>query len=208
MSQFREAEIHRLIGGALCLDFANTLNGHGRPSGHEYLHGFRDLVLWSRHAAVITPNEARMLLQEAEARPAAAAGIFRKALALREAIFRIFAALASGRRPEENDLNELNAAWREGQRHARVVPSSNGFDLRWDDDPALERIARSASASAISLLTSDKVRQVRACAGEQCDWLFVDQSRNHLRRWCSMDECGNRSKMKRRQQRKKALEVK
>jgi predicted RNA-binding Zn ribbon-like protein len=42
---------------------------------------------------------------------------------------------------------------------------------------------------------------VKQCAGEGCGWLFLDTSRNHLRRWCTMDECGNRAKMRRRYER-------
>ena len=28
-------------------------------------------------------------------------------------------------------------------------------------------------------------------------WLFLDQSRNHSRHWCSMDECGTQMKQRR-----------
>jgi predicted RNA-binding Zn ribbon-like protein len=204
MRTVREAEVHRLIGGAACLDFANTLNGHRRAAAHEYLHDPRDLVLWSRHAQVITPGDARLLLKQVANQPSTAAGVFRGALALREAIFRVFDALANHRRPAESDLERLNRAWRTGQRHSRLVPATHGFQLQWDDDPGLERITRILATSAISLLTSAEIERIRACAGDRCDWLFVDGSRNHLRQWCSMDECGNRAKMKRRQQRRRS----
>jgi len=199
----REAEIHRLIGGDLCLDFANTLNGHTRVAGHEYLHHFEDLVLWARHAGVVTPRDAGQLLKEAASHPSRAADVYRRSLALREAIFRVFTAFTSENKPHEDDLNQLNTVWRAGQRHAKLVHSSAGFALGWDDDLSLERIPRAISISAIDLLTSAKIGQIRACAGDQCDWLFIDSSRNHLRRWCSMDECGNRAKMRRRQNRKR-----
>jgi predicted RNA-binding Zn ribbon-like protein len=55
------------------------------------------------------------------------------------------------------------------------------------------------------MLASPQVLLVRSCAGANCDWLFVDTSRNHLRRWCSMDECGNLAKMQRRQARQRLL---
>ena len=201
----REAEVHRLIGGDLSLDFANTLNGHTRSHGHEYLHDYRDLILWSRHAGLLTSHEARLLLDEAAAHPSGARRIFRNALRLREVIFRIFSRLASGGEPDTTDLDRLNTAWQQGQRHASLVHSSRGFSLGWDDQPFLDRLLRTLSASAIHLLTSQALPQVRQCAGEHCDWLFIDASRNHLRRWCSMEECGNRAKMRRRQQRKKLV---
>jgi predicted RNA-binding Zn ribbon-like protein len=205
MRERREAEIHRLIGGDLCLDFANTLNGHAAPRGHEYLHDYRDLVFWARHADVLTPANAKTLLKMAIERPSVANGVYRKALALRETIFRIFTALANGSRPANTDLDLLNAAWKEGQRHSRLARASTltGFVLCWDDEPSLESILRRISASAVNLLISENAKRIGRCAGEGCDWLFINASRNHLRRWCSMDECGNRAKMRRRQARKR-----
>jgi predicted RNA-binding Zn ribbon-like protein len=111
--------------------------------------------------------------------------------------------LAFKSKPSDADLKQISNVWQDGQRHAQLMRSSIGFTLGWDDEPSLECISRSIAASAVNLLTSEGIRRIRRCAGDQCDWLFVDMSRNHLRRWCSMDECGNRAKMRRRQQRKK-----
>ncbi len=198
----REAAIHRLIAGDLALDFTNTLNGHGRAGGHEYLRDTRDLVLWCRHAGVLSAAEARRLLQHAAKRPAEAQRLYRRSLDLREALFRVFKSIAIGRQPPQADLEHLNDAWRDGQRHARITKSGGGFSVGWDDAAILERIPRTISSAAVSALTSGKAKRIKACAGLGCDWLFVDSSRNHMRRWCTMDECGNRAKMRRRQERK------
>ena len=58
-----EAATHQLIGGQLCLDFANTINGHGSVTPHEYLIGYPDLVVWSRRAGLLTDAEAERLLR-------------------------------------------------------------------------------------------------------------------------------------------------
>jgi predicted RNA-binding Zn ribbon-like protein len=139
----------------------------------------------------------------AEAQPGEAEAAFHKAILLRETIFRIFSALAFQKKPTSEDLELLNKVWQESQQHARLMPSSNGFALGWNDEPSLERATRVIADSAIHLLASWQIKQIHRCAGDGCDWLFVDTSRNHLRRWCSMEECGNRAKMRRRQQRKK-----
>src|SRR5574341_355484 len=159
MRERQEAEIHRLIGGDLCLDFANTLNGHDDPPWHEYLHDYRDLVLWARHAGVLSLGDSRELLKRAEVRPSDANDAFQKALAMRETIFRIFSALAFRSRPSNADLNQLNKAWQDGQRHTQLIPSSIGFTLGWDDEPSLERVSRLIAVSAINLLTSDKIKR-------------------------------------------------
>lgn len=36
--------------------------------------------------------------------------------------------------------------------------------------------------------------RVKACPLDDCQWAFLDQSRNRSRRWCSMEVCGNREK--------------
>jgi predicted RNA-binding Zn ribbon-like protein len=51
--------------------------------------------------------------------------------------------------------------------------------------------------SAADLMTSDKRNSVRQCGADDCAWLFLDESRNHSRRWCDMKTCGNRQKARR-----------
>ncbi|WP_257985183.1 CGNR zinc finger domain-containing protein [Bacillus sp. T33-2] len=55
----------------------------------------------------------------------------------------------------------------------------------------------------MNFLISDEKKKLKACAGGECGWLFVDTSRNKSRRWCSMEDCGNRAKAKRHYQKKK-----
>jgi predicted RNA-binding Zn ribbon-like protein len=48
--------------------------------------------------------------------------------------------------------------------------------------------------SAADLLTGARLARIRRCANDRCLYLFVDDSRNGTRRWCSMSMCGNRAK--------------
>jgi predicted RNA-binding Zn ribbon-like protein len=52
--------------------------------------------------------------------------------------------------------------------------------------------------SAAELLGSDEVTSLRVCDGPDCGWMYVDRSRNGLRRWCQMRTCGTREKTRRR----------
>jgi predicted RNA-binding Zn ribbon-like protein len=194
----RESQTHRLIAGDVSLDFANTLNGHGLERPHEYLHDPEDLILWSVHAGLVTSSAGRNLLGWAAAKPDLAQRVWRDAIGLREAIFGIFHALALGNSPRERALQTVSRQWKEGWKHRIVMPAGSGYAVAWDDQPTLRSIPRQISEAAINLLTSEDSRRVRACSGETCDWLFIDNSRNHLRLWCSMDQCGNRAKMRRR----------
>jgi predicted RNA-binding Zn ribbon-like protein len=203
MREPRDSQTHRLIGNDLSLDFANTLNGHGHLEGHEYLRDYRDIVLWAEHAEILPASEAETLLNRAADQPAVARRAYRKAIVLRESIFRVFAAIAGGQEPASADIEFLASEWRKSQCHLRLVRLPDGYALGWDDEPALEGALRKICSAAVSLLTSEEAGRIGQCSGEACDWLFVNRSRNHLRRWCSMDECGNRAKMQRRQARMK-----
>jgi predicted RNA-binding Zn ribbon-like protein len=200
MTETRDAEIHHLIGGELCLDFANTLYGHTK-SVHEYLFDFRDLVLWSRHAGALSSEKAEILLSKGEQAPAESEAVFRQAIQIRETIFRVFASLAHDETPLDDDLTRLHQVWLETQSRTRLQQSDTGFVLGWEESDALDGMLWPITRSAMELLTSDDLMRVKQCG--RCDWLFLDKSRNRSRRWCSMDACGNRIKMARRYEREK-----
>ena len=206
----RDAEIHMLVGGTICLDFVNTLNGHrdgplGAPR-HEYLLDYRDLVLWSRHSGILTQDQAGLLLAQASQRPGEAQLVLDRVITLRETLYRIFKSIAGGLRPEQADLDTLDQTRLEILVQSRLVPLLNGFRIEWQDEQgSLDRMLAPLVLSAVDLLTSNELGRLRECDGEVCDWLFVDKSRNHLRRWCSMDHCGNRAKSRRQYARRKGL---
>jgi predicted RNA-binding Zn ribbon-like protein len=57
--------------------------------------------------------------------------------------------------------------------------------------------------SVFKAMTEPDWTRLKLCDSQTCRWVFYDQSRNHSSRWCSMAECGNRSKAKRFRQRAK-----
>jgi predicted RNA-binding Zn ribbon-like protein len=46
--------------------------------------------------------------------------------------------------------------------------------------------------ACLSMSATGEWRLLKMCAAEDCAWIFHDESRNHLGRWCNMDVCGNR----------------
>jgi predicted RNA-binding Zn ribbon-like protein len=83
------------------------------------------------------------------------------------------------------------------------VYRSGGFEWGCNlDENALEATLWILALSAVDLLTSENLKLVGQCADEEgCGWLFVDTSKNHSRRWCDINDCGNRAKQRRYQQR-------
>jgi predicted RNA-binding Zn ribbon-like protein len=193
-----------LSAGQLSLDFANTLDDRASASPQEYLNSYNDLLAWSRQAQTVTDADERRLREQAEKHPVKASGVLQRAIVLREALFRIFSAAAQGASPEDEDLNILNSALSEAMCHIRIVPQTGGFQWDWMAGPEnLDRVLWPVIRSAADLLTSEELSDTRVCASENCDWLFLDTSKNHSRRWCNMKTCGNRAKAKRHYQRQK-----
>jgi len=184
------------IGGALILDFTNvgTHAGHS----HEHLRSYVDLVGFVRDAGGLSPVEARRLSAEAALHPNVATSVLVRAIALRHASMRVFAALARRKNPNGRDLELIGREAAQSLAHRRIAQSGQQITWTWSDELTLERVLWPIAQSGGDLLTSavDRVL-LRECASETCEWLFLDRTRNHSRRWCDMADCGNRAKQKR-----------
>ena len=193
----------RLIAGELCLEFANTAGWHASDHPQESLNRYEDLLSWCRRARLVDTAGAGRLLREARRRPAAAARAVRRAISIREIIYRIFVALLRGQPPARSDLEAFNRAVSSALKHLRVVPVTGRFIWSWEGGQrALDGVLWPILRSAADLLTSERRDRVGQCADDRgCGWLFLDRTKNRSRRWCDMEDCGNRAKARRHYQR-------
>jgi predicted RNA-binding Zn ribbon-like protein len=184
---------YEFLGGNLALDFANTVHSHGMADPGDDLKTAADLVGWAAQAGVLHDSEARQV-----GRARADEGWFRRALALRELLYEIFSRAAKRKKPKPEALQAFQNFYQNAIRQTEFHVEANHYRLTW---PAamhpLERVAQEITRSAADLLTSEALTRVRQCSGETCSWLFVDTSRNGMRRWCDMKACGNRAKVRR-----------
>ncbi|HXM56892.1 MAG TPA: ABATE domain-containing protein [Candidatus Dormibacteraeota bacterium] len=182
------------VGGALCLDFANTVSWHLGPEPYEHLRTYGDLVAWARQAGVATADEAATLLARASGRPAEAEAARLRAIELREALFGVCLAALAGTAADSADLLTLNRMLRAAMTEAALVPAPPGLAWAWPGGDArpLEWPLWPVVRDAADLLSSPGASRLAVCANERCGWLFLD--RTHRRRWCSMSSCGNRVK--------------
>ncbi len=187
----------------LCLDFINTLAWRGSTPS-ETLHGLPDLVQWCASSGSLLTGEIAgsgtwgngTNGTWAERHPAQASAIFRRAIAIRETTYRIFHAVASGGVPVADDLSELNQALKETPARSELQRIGAGFGWRVEGKRPATASALLAPVlwSAGDLLAGAQLARVRECANSKCLWLFLDESKNGTRRWCSMTACGNRAK--------------
>ncbi len=195
-----------LLGGKLCLDYANTADYHASDHPQELLTQYVDLVTWSQHVGILGKSNVQRLLREASRHPADATAVLQQAIALRETIYRVFTAIAHSEQPRANDLAQLSVQAGRAFAQSQIVESGAGY--RWEplkDIDALDQMLHPIARSAADLLTSQELGRVRQCADDVdgCGWLFVDTTRNRSRRWCDMRDCGNRAKVRRFLERKR-----
>jgi predicted RNA-binding Zn ribbon-like protein len=186
---------YEIMGEPLCLDFVNTVGSRKGAAPHEWLSSYTNLLGWSYLEGLLTPEQANHLLQQAQADPNAAESVLRRAVTLRDAIYRIFSAHAAGHPIPPADLDLLNLELPEAYRHRKLVPAGETCTWIWEEDrSALDVFLGPVLHSAADLLTSRDLERTGECQNPTCGWLFLDTSKNHTRRWCDMGDCGNRAK--------------
>jgi predicted RNA-binding Zn ribbon-like protein len=197
----------KYVGGNPAIDLVNTVDWTSRGPDQDRLVSFDRLVEWAQHAEVVAAKTAAVLRARARAHPRQAQAAHQTALRARETLWRLFGALARGE-SATGTLADFNPLLSRALEHMRVAPaggkrrSGRTLELDWDDlGQSLEGVLWPVLWSAASLLVSDESDRIRICGGPECGWMYVDRSRNGLRRWCQMETCGTREKTRRRYQR-------
>ncbi|HEX7119245.1 MAG TPA: ABATE domain-containing protein [Longimicrobiales bacterium] len=197
----------RYIGGEPCLDLVNTGNWTVAGLAEDRLSDYARVVEWAQGAGVVTTGEAAALRRAAAARPREAEAAWEAARRIRGVLRRVFTAVARAE-PPGDALDEFNRLLRRTLARLELVSAGDGpadtGALRWAWRGAGEELEFPlwpVIRSAADLLASGDSRRIGVCAGPDCGWLFVDRSRNGLRRWCDMRLCGTREKSRRRRSR-------
>ncbi|HUJ29275.1 MAG TPA: ABATE domain-containing protein [Myxococcales bacterium] len=183
-------------GDSIALDFLNTVSGMRGVESKENLQSWADLAEWARQAKL------------ARTAPHGSQAAYQQAIAIREALHDVIRAAVEQRDPPAPSLAAVNAWIADALAHRHLRPAGGGrFTLEFDRDDAPLAFLRPVAAEAADLLQVH-LDLVRICGESEvgrCGWLFLDKTRNHSRRFCSMKDCGNRAKQRRFQQRKRML---
>ena len=166
--------------GSLAVDFAYT-GGLGKRPEWEQWHTPSDAIAWFEGRF---PDVDSSALGDRE---------LVDAKALRDAISRSVLAASRDEGPSPDDVDVINL-----------------FAATPDIPPALAGGGRQAGRAkgrvgqALSVLARESVElfavaereRIRECAADDCTIVFYDESRSNNRRWCSMQRCGNRAKVR------------
>lgn len=207
-------EKHRfdLDGGTVSLDFVNTVSGmRGGPNPRDRLLGYGDLVYWSEQVGLVDAKRASALYALATREPERTAAAFARAIRSREALHDVVLAAVDGRETPLPALEIVNAWIAEALSHRKFRPSSSrAFQAALEDDGDPLSFLRPVALDAAELLEHEVSEGLVGVCAERligrCAWLFLDTTRNHSRRFCSMKDCGNRAKQRRHYQRAKGAQ--
>ena len=120
-------------------------------------------------------------------------GELRDAVLLRHAISRSALAVSDRRTPAADDIDTINLF----AATPDVPPVLGGGRRR--AGASRVRVAQTLSSiarDAVRLLSAHDGERIRQCEAADCSYVFLDESRSNNRRWCSMQRCGNRAKVR------------
>jgi predicted RNA-binding Zn ribbon-like protein len=185
------------IGGHLAIDFVNTLGGRPQDPDDEYLNCYFDLLAWTELTGLLQPSSVSDLRTVATADPESADAALERARLLRESLDRLLRAnLDPKTQPRMSDTATIRAAYLEAIAHATLQPHNLHLAWTWPDGTKdINRPLWPIALSAVDLFHTAPLQLLAQC--QHCRWLFLDTSRQHNRRWCSMNACGAIMKMRR-----------
>lgn len=166
------------IGGTIAIDFAQT-GGEGDRARWECWHAPSDMADW----AELNPALGF--------RPNVSVAEYAAAWELREALWRTIQHQLKGEMPEAADHSLIE----EAAARPDLVPQWRNGQAGWARDATFTQVMSFVARDAIDLFGTARVERFRKCANPACGLTFVDNSRPGKRQWCTMERCGNLSKV-------------
>ena len=174
---------HEFLAGRISLDFCNSLSRCSGAGPRDRVQKPKDFLSWAgRYGLALDRAPSPAMLERLHR--------------LRAALFGIFDALNDGVAPRPADLSVLNDELAEARAAERLIPDRDGYALQDNAASPIDRFRNAVARDAAELLTGD-AKRIKRCPNHACLWLFYDGSKNLSRRWCAMDDCGTKDKVRR-----------
>jgi predicted RNA-binding Zn ribbon-like protein len=180
------------VGNHLSLDFLNTRPVmDGNPV--ELLPDGASLARWLKAAGLVPAREGKRLERDWSARPSLT-GLLDELRQFREKLRQAVFQMEAGIVPSPAFVAKVNELLSAHPHIDELFRKDSGLGRRKRFGPQvpLDIFAPIADNVASLLTITDKSR-LRKCEG--CVLHFYDTSKKGTRRWCSMNLCGNRSKV-------------
>jgi predicted RNA-binding Zn ribbon-like protein len=189
------------VGGHPALDLCNTRAWRRDPARDlERIGTPEDFARW--YSRAVDAGEGARLVRAVTGDPDRATAGLRGVHALRDTLIGWLDAHVEGR-GDPGAARAFARAWHSAAARATLAPT---LPSRWTPGEVTD--VRSAGdrlvLAAGELLHDPVLARLRRCAQDDCGWFFLDRTRNHSRRWCTADDCGNLARVRAYSARKKA----
>ena len=196
--------VSQLIGGRLCLDFANAATLPASPPVEPLR--WEQLVVFLEKARIVSAERGDQLLRLTKTDPLAAEGLLAQANRLRAALRQIFSGVVRGNQVVAGWVEPINSILRITEGHDEIAWNGTSWRMEFvAREEGLEWLLAAIARSAAELMAEGPKATVRLCANRSCSLFFYDDSRTRRRRWCTMTLCGNRHKVAEFARRKHAV---
>jgi len=194
-----------LDGGIACLDFVNSGLGTLKADAVDRLHTYQDLLTLAGRLSLLDKKIIKGLTRQAAKHPTDARAVLERALQARLSMQDIFGSIADGQllKLNKKTLDQFNgfAARSVGKQVFTVYNGELLLSVVQDENDLMLPLDSFILSGRELLLNKDQ-RNIKRCG--RCQWLFLDETKSHRRKWCSMKDCGSIIKSSRYYQRKKA----
>jgi len=184
------------LAGNLSLDYVNTIHDRHEEPIRNLLHSYLDLVTWVYFADAINNSQKERLLQMGWENQQDANRVYTDSLQLREAFYDFVFNMINRKEVSPASMQLIKNWIYKTFSNIELIQSNDGFSLDWNiENIGIESILWPIVRSFADLVTTVDRNRLKQCSN--CGYLFVDNSKNKSRRWCSMEICGNRVKARR-----------
>ncbi len=179
-----------ICGGALCIDFINTVKDRVSNPMMDYLSDFADLLYWAKRLEIIDVRSYKELLQHATRHPNQASAFFKETIAFRELLYQVLHTTVKTGKATPALLDGYNRVLADYFSCKKIEQLNSELVSGWHFGKGSFKhiLAGIVDDSYELLLSADLLEKVKECP--KCHWLFLDTTKNGKRRWCTMKTCG------------------
>lgn len=186
----------------LCINFVNTVSWRGKSKPTEYLLNLESWLAWAKEEGLASEAAIEELgLRDDEEAQAA----FERAIQFRESLHNFLKAFGRSVDPPAKDRLLVQSVLARAMGHLKLSESNGGWSFELDPGSTdWETLLYPCALSAAQLVAGPWASRLRVCNRPECQWLFMDNTKNRSRKWCDMTTCGNVVKARRSYARRKA----
>jgi len=189
------------VGNHPCLDFINTqMIVRGNPT--DLLGGYEDLVAWLVQANIMNPAQAAAVMAQWNQKDQAQ--LFEQGIMFRNTLREMAERIVARKSIPDSAVASINQILSRCPGYPQLVHAKGRFERQFQSQAARkDGLLAPLAEAAIDLLCSGGLSLVKKCGNAACILYFYDTTKNHTRNWCSMQLCGNRTKVAAHYQRKR-----